>query len=208
MKYKECTKCRQNKEVNIENYRQCKYASGNTYFKSMCRVCESLIQVARVKKHGLQRSKEQQEKFLAYKKEWRKLNKNKENKKYRDRIANDVYFKIRKNVSRAINHALKSFGAKKDSSIMNYLNYSMIELKRHIENLFDDKMSWSNYGIYWHIDHIIPQSCLPYNTMSDDNFKKCWALNNLRPLEAKLNMLDGSTRIRHKMYNNFFNGEI
>jgi hypothetical protein len=40
------------------------------------------------------------------------------------------------------------------------------------------------------------------------NYRKCWALNNLRPLEAKLNMLDGSTKIRNKMYNNLFNGEV
>jgi len=32
--------------------------------------------------------------------------------------------------------------------------------------------------------------------------------NNLRLLEIKLNMLGGATRIRHKMYNNLFNGAI
>ena len=50
----------------------------------------------------------------------------------------------------------------------------------------------------WHIDHIIPQSLLPYSSMEDDNFKKCWALSNLRPLSAKQNLLDGANRIRHK----------
>jgi hypothetical protein len=34
--------------------------------------------------------------------------------------------------------------------------------------------------------------------MEDDNFKKCWALNNLRPLSAKQNILDGTTKIRHE----------
>ena len=33
--------------------------------------------------------------------------------------------------------------------------------------------------------------------MSDDNFKKCWALENLRPLAAKLNIKEGAQRIRH-----------
>ena len=27
--------------------------------------------------------------------------------------------------------------------------------------------------------------------MEDDNFKKCWALENLRPLSAKQNIVDG-----------------
>jgi hypothetical protein len=34
--------------------------------------------------------------------------------------------------------------------------------------------------------------------MADDNFKKCWSLENLRPYSAKQNQLDGITKIRHK----------
>jgi hypothetical protein len=34
--------------------------------------------------------------------------------------------------------------------------------------------------------------------MEDDNFKKCWALSNLRPLDAKQNLMDGVNRIRHQ----------
>lgn len=40
----------------------------------------------------------------------------------------------------------------------------------------------------WQIDHIIPQSKLPYFTLEDENFKKCWALENLRPLESFENL--------------------
>jgi hypothetical protein len=60
-----------------------------------------------------------------------------------------------------------------------------------LESKFDDKMSWDNYGSYWHIDHIIPQSKLLYNSMEDENFKKCWDLQNLQPLEATANMKKG-----------------
>jgi hypothetical protein len=69
-------------------------------------------------------------------------------------------------------------------------------------------MTWDNQGKYdrknwddnapttwtWNIDHIIPHSSLPYSSMEDDNFKKCWALNNLRPLSAKQNLIDGNRR--------------
>jgi hypothetical protein len=44
----------------------------------------------------------------------------------------------------------------------------------------------------WNIDHIIPQSKLPYVSMEDENFKKCWALNNLRPLSSKVNLEKGN----------------
>lgn len=28
--------------------------------------------------------------------------------------------------------------------------------------------------------------------MNEENFQKCWSLNNLRPLSAKKNIIDGS----------------
>ena len=54
-----------------------------------------------------------------------------------------------------------------------------------LENQFDDKMSWENYGNSegcWSIDHITPQSKLPYDSYNHPNFMKCWSLENLRPL--------------------------
>ena len=47
-------------------------------------------------------------------------------------------------------------------------------------------MNWENYG-EWHIDHIYPQSKLPYDSMEHPNFLKCWALDNLQPLWAEEN---------------------
>jgi len=41
------------------------------------------------------------------------------------------------------------------------------------------------------IKYIIPQTKLLYTSMEDDNFKKCWAINNLRPLSSKANFLKG-----------------
>lgn len=117
----------------------------------------------------------------------------------KNRRHNDPIFKLRENVSNAIFKALKKGKSNKaGKSILQYLGYTIQDLKIHLENQFDSKMSWDNHGIYWHIDHIIPQSCLLYTGMGDDNFKKCWDLENLRPLEAKLNMSDGGSRIRHK----------
>jgi 5-methylcytosine-specific restriction endonuclease McrA len=52
----------------------------------------------------------------------------------------------------------------------------------------DEYMTWGNYEKYWHLDHIISQSKLPFSSMEDDNFKKCWALENLQPLEAIANI--------------------
>ena len=55
-------------------------------------------------------------------------------------------------------------------------------------------MSWDNWGILqknkktWQIDHIVPQSKLTYTSLTDPLFQKCWALENLRPMDAMENL--------------------
>ena len=134
-------------------------------------------------------------------KEISKTQKFKDNKRrYRQRrLKSDPIFRVRRNISSAIWRALRKGSSNKaGQSILKYLEYTIDDLKSHIGRQFDNNMNWDNYGIVWHIDHIVPQSDLPYSSMEDDNFKKCWSLNNLRPLDAKQNILDGVNRIRHK----------
>ena len=131
-------------------------------------------------------------------------------RKYRNRrLTTDPAYKLRSNISKIIWQALK--GNKNGRSIVKYIAYSFEELKNHIESKFEFWMTWENWGKYikktwddnnsltwsWQLDHIIPQSDLLYISMEDDNFKKCWALSNLRPLSAKQNLLDGVSKIRH-----------
>jgi 5-methylcytosine-specific restriction endonuclease McrA len=52
-------------------------------------------------------------------------------------------------------------------------------------------MTWENYGIYWHIDHIKPLSWFNLET----EFKDAWALSNLQPLEATKNLSKGNRYI-------------
>ena len=123
----------------------------------------------------------------------------------------DFCFRLRKNVSRAVNHALKNFESNKaGQSVMKFLSYSVKDLRNHLEGLFEPWMTWDNWGNYdpqswddentttwtWHIDHIIPQSKLPYDSMEHSNFGECWALRNLRPLASKENIIRGSTSER------------
>ena len=50
------------------------------------------------------------------------------------------------------------------SKIFNILPYTFEELKINLEKQFDNKMTWNNYGSYWHLDHIIPQSHFNFNS--------------------------------------------
>lgn len=204
MNYKLCNNCGKTKELT--EYRQCKYPNGKSYLKSICKKCESKKQVDRIKQTGL--TDLQKQKMRLYKKQYVEKNREKLRENYRNKIKNNISFRLRKNISIQVSKILKNNGSKKfGQSVLQFLGYSIQDLKNHLEKQFDDKMTWENYGIYWHIDHIIPQSCLKYKSMADNNFKKCWSLQNLRPLDAKTNMIDGATRIRHKN-NNIVDGAI
>lgn len=120
-------------------------------------------------------------------------------------------YKLSSNMSRLIRRAIKLEGSSKGrESSFKYLEYTREEYRTHIESQFEPWMNWGNYGAHrkgnlpnyrWQIDHIIPQSDLPYSSMEDENFKKCWALSNLRPLCAKRNQLEGVQRTRHAKKN-------
>jgi hypothetical protein len=93
--------------------------------------------------------------------------------------------RISMNFSRRMRKALKSL--KNGMSWEKLVNYTLFELKEHLESLFTTGMTWDNYG-EWHIDHKKPISKFKFNSISDDDFKKCWSLSNLQPLWAKDNL--------------------
>lgn len=67
------------------------------------------------------------------------------------------------------------------------VDYTLKDLTERLESQFDDKMTWGNYGNYWHVDHKKPRSLFKYSSPEDPEFKKCWALENLQPLEKTAN---------------------
>ena len=116
---------------------------------------------------------------------------------YKARVQKNPHLKLRRSISSAVYSALKF--AKNNLSIFSKLPYSFNDLKVHLESLFEPWMNWNNYGKYdrnnktWQLDHIIPQCVLIYHSMDDENFKRCWSLSNLRPLDSYENLLKGKT---------------
>ena len=78
-------------------------------------------------------------------------------------------------------------GKKGGRSWRKLVDYSIDDLMKHLENQFDNKMVWNNYGHYWEVDHIKAKKHFIYETAEDSQFKECWALKNLQPLEKSLN---------------------
>lgn len=73
------------------------------------------------------------------------------------------------------------------------VGYTSVQLKKHLEEQFKAGMTWENYGLHgWHIDHIIPVSVFNFEKPEDDDFKRCWSLDNLQPLWAIDNIKKGN----------------
>jgi hypothetical protein len=165
------------------------------------------------------------DKQLKYKKEFYQNNKDnksfrKKRKEYRKKYENkrrstDIVFRIKNNISRNIRKRLFNKNNrpynKKGKSLFDFAPWLRHDLLPYLKSLFEPWMNEENYGNYnsktwndndpstwtWQIDHIIPHSEFKYESMKDEEFKKCWALSNLRPLSAKQNFLDGIKRSRH-----------
>lgn len=142
----------------------------------------------------------QSAKLSAERSAYYQANKSRINANWTRRFRENLVIRLRKWVSGCVWSALRANGgSKRGMSIMEFLPYTIEELKSHIENHSEHKswMTWDNYGSYdptrrtWQIDHITPQHALPYDSMEHPNFLKCWGLDNLRPLETIENLRKG-----------------
>jgi len=98
-------------------------------------------------------------------------------------------------------------------NIEKYCNYNCEQLTNHLQLHFSKRMNWSNHGrptkdgeFRWQIDHIKPRSSFNYKAFYDPEFAKCWSLQNIRPLEARMNILKSDKSLRQAMNASFRHG--
>lgn len=102
------------------------------------------------------------------------------------KLKSDPIYRLKHYFKTSLREAIK--GIKLNKALLSYLPYSIKELKLHLESQFDSNMSWDNYGKYWHVDHIVTQSVFVFASLGDIEFKMCWDILNLRPLEKITNL--------------------
>jgi hypothetical protein len=135
--------------------------------------------------------------------DWQKANREYANAYRREydkkRYATNIFYRLKILTKNAILSSIRknkftSYSkANFTKTIFMHLPYTAEQLKIHIESLWP-WMNWNNLGKYnpshltWQIDHIIPQSLLPFSDFNDENFKRLWSLTNLQPLETVANI--------------------
>ncbi len=104
------------------------------------------------------------------------------------RYKNDLCYRLRKLLSARIRDVLK--GNTKAAKTIELIGCSAESLKLHLEKQFKKHMTWDNYGLGWHVDHIIP--CDAFDLTDPDEQKRCFHYTNLQPLWAKQNIRKGT----------------
>jgi len=98
-----------------------------------------------------------------------------------------------KNLASAMYRSIKSGKAGRWEKIF---GFTLVELKKHLENQFTETMNWNNYGSYWWIDRIVPKSAYSYQNVKNNEFHKCWSLKNIRPLPRHEVVIKGNKILR------------
>lgn len=197
--FKVCTRCKIKKPL-VEFNKNSRLASGYTSACGECRKTDwqSWINIGKNRKsvnlkkriHRLTTEGREQEKKRL------KLYKKRKNELESIKAATNPFFKLNRNMRSRINNSLRSNGSKNGRKWEGLVGYSTQELKKHLEKQFIPGMTWENYG-EWHIDHIIPVSAFNFSKPEDIDFKRCWALKNLRPLWASDNISKNDRLDRH-----------
>jgi hypothetical protein len=85
---------------------------------------------------------------------------------------------------------MRKFIKNKSKSSWQLMGADIETVKKHLESLFKEGMTWENHGLEgWHIDHIIP--CSAFDLTDPEQQKKCFHYTNLQPLWAKDNLSKG-----------------
>lgn len=182
---KTCTKCGEKKEVS--QFHHDKGAPGGIY--SQCADCKNKRSKIYRNAHPFYHRTIDPEKKREASRRWRENNPEKTRATYTRRHARELATlrgRLNNRMSAAVWKALRD--NKQGRPWESLVGYTVDQLKRHIGKRFTDGMSWDALmrGEI-HIDHKIPKAVFNYDKPTDIDFKKCWALKNLRPMWADAN---------------------
>ena len=157
-----------------------KYRRKYNYKKGFCSKCAKKQWEHNNLKNGRERRKR-----------WIQRNPEYMNQYYKQLRKESPKYRLDCNMGIAIYQALKERKGGRRWELL--VDYTLKGLMEHLESQFDDKMNWENYGSYWQVDHIRPRSLFKYTFPEEQEFKECWSLKNLEPLEKIANLRKGNT---------------
>lgn len=211
METKVCCKCGEEKLFTNQFFP--KDPKGKNNLSNRCIICNRTASriyrennLEKAKASNLASQKKYREERTLLQKKWRHNNKEKcsqHSKKYyennkrqvldysneyvKKRYKEDVLFRLNALLRSSIHRWIY-----KNKSTKDYIGCSIEDFKKHIENQFQENMTWGNQGRLenvwgWELDHIIPAS----SAQSEEELHKLYHYTNFQPLWKKENLSKG-----------------
>jgi hypothetical protein len=179
---KTCTKCNVSKALDQYHKRK-QSKDGHSFF---CKSCV-LVHVKHYNsKPEVKSRKRAYDKALSQTTQYKERHKHLNSRKYQT----DSDYRLKHNLRMRLHDALKKTRSLSDSTL-ELLGCTVPELKVHLEQQFQEGMSWDNYTKNgWHVDHIRP--CASFDLSDPEQQRQCFHYTNLRPLWARDNLVKGS----------------
>lgn len=169
-----------------------KYPNKGAYKKEHIVTIETRNKISNSKKghigywKGKVRSEET--KLNISKKHWQGGAKESNKRNYIKNRKYDLKYILNSRMREGFHRTLKK-GIKNGRHWESLINYTYKQLKKHLQKTIPSGYSWADFiNGKLHIDHIIPISEFEFDKPEDLQFKKCWALRNLRLLPKIENM--------------------
>ena len=105
------------------------------------------------------------------------------NRRRRKKRKENPAFRIEQNIRSRFSEIMKSARNNKMHSTFDYVGCDSKFLREHLENQFNEGMTWDNYGYgddKWNVDHRRP--CASFDKTNQDDLFMCWHWTNLQPL--------------------------
>lgn len=162
------------------------------------------------RKYQIQWRKENKEHEKEYTRQWYQENKERINKKRRywyqenkekmnehrrqyskHKRKTDIKYNLNRKISNAIRRSLR--GDKKGRKWEILVGYTLNDLIKHLKKTMPKSYTWKDFlRGNLQIDHIIPISVFNFSNPKHIDFKRCWALKNLKLLPSEENLAKGN----------------
>jgi hypothetical protein len=186
VKTKVCIKCGEDKPLTTEYFPKRKDSKDG--FRNDCKICSNRYHKER---HQIPEIKKQRSDYQKNNRQRCNFNKRKSYYKHRDKKINygrkyrrkkyneDPFYKMKS----IIRCRVARFIDRKTKSTSQILGCDWQTFKKHIQNQFQEGMTWDNHG-EWHYDHIIPMS----SAQTEEEVYKLNHYTNIQPLWAEDNL--------------------
>lgn len=109
-------------------------------------------------------------------------------KRFHDKNKVNLKYQLNNRMRDGIRGSLKR-GAKTGRRWEDLVGYGVADLKKHLKSTMPDNYSWQDFlNGELQIDHITPITAFNFDFPEHIDFKRCWALENLRLLPASENI--------------------